>query len=401
VPGHQWPNGFGYEMQPDSTALTNRYVGLMQQVQALITSQGLSAAIYTQFTDVEGEINGIMTYDRQIMKMDTGSITGANTVVIAASDVSGQFPLNTVKSFQVTTPGYTDHYMQIANSLGVTAAVNASSDAGSKQASSFRIVLGLADATCYSFASITTPGQYLRHANYRIHSDPADGSALFNQDATFCARAGLSGDNISLESKNYPGYYIRHRNSELWLDPFQDSTLYRSDATWHVASPWSRSGVVLAVNALHSFQVTTPGLTDRSIRHSNGLGYTEVVTSGSDAGLRQDATFRIVPGLADATCYSFESLNYPGQYLRHSNYRIRKDAPDGSGSFNQDATFCAQPGLSGQGVSFQSYSYPDHYIRHINAELWIASNGGGNPSDNPASYVQDASWNVIAPWAAS
>ena len=30
---------------------------------------GLSAAVYTQTTDVEGEINGLMTYDRKVIKM--------------------------------------------------------------------------------------------------------------------------------------------------------------------------------------------------------------------------------------------------------------------------------------------------------------------------------------------
>jgi len=44
------------------------YSSLAKQVKPLI-AQGLSAAIYTQFTDVEGEINGFVTYDRQLMKI--------------------------------------------------------------------------------------------------------------------------------------------------------------------------------------------------------------------------------------------------------------------------------------------------------------------------------------------
>jgi len=158
------------------------------------------------------------------------------------------------------------------------------------------------------------------------------------------------------------------------------------------------NSVRVPLNSYQSFQVTTPGFTDRFLRYSSSLGYTEVVNGGSSTLLKQDATFKIVPGLADASCYSFESRNYPGQYLRHSNYRIRKDPNDGSMLFKQDATFCAQPGLSGTGVSFRSYNYPDRYIRHMNMEVWISSDGGPNAWDNPNSYVQDVSWSIVAPW---
>ena len=43
-----------------------------------------------------------------------------------------------------------------------------------------------------------------------------------------------------------------------------------------------------------------------------------------------DSQFRIVPGLANRTGYvSFESVNYPGHYLRHSGTQIRLDPVDG------------------------------------------------------------------------
>lgn len=35
-----------------------------------LVAQGLSAAIFTQLSDVEGELNGILTYDRKICKLD-------------------------------------------------------------------------------------------------------------------------------------------------------------------------------------------------------------------------------------------------------------------------------------------------------------------------------------------
>ena len=39
---------------------------------------GLSAAVYTQTTDVEGEVNGFMTYDRKVMKMPLEKLKEVN-----------------------------------------------------------------------------------------------------------------------------------------------------------------------------------------------------------------------------------------------------------------------------------------------------------------------------------
>jgi len=44
----------------------------------LLIGQGLAAAVYTQTTDVEVEVNGLMTYDRAMVKMDLKKIQAAN-----------------------------------------------------------------------------------------------------------------------------------------------------------------------------------------------------------------------------------------------------------------------------------------------------------------------------------
>jgi hypothetical protein len=46
---------------------------------------GLSAAIYTQVTDVETEVNGLFTYDRAITKPDAAQLKVAHDQLIAAS----------------------------------------------------------------------------------------------------------------------------------------------------------------------------------------------------------------------------------------------------------------------------------------------------------------------------
>ena len=45
---------------------------------------GVSAAVYTQTTDVEGEVNGLMTYDRVITKMPAEELFKINREVIEA-----------------------------------------------------------------------------------------------------------------------------------------------------------------------------------------------------------------------------------------------------------------------------------------------------------------------------
>jgi len=87
VSGHEWnPNeSFNYEMQATPAQLTRRYLSLLERVQGLMTSDGLSAAIYTQVTDVETEVNGLFTYDRAVTKPDAAQLKVAHNQLIAAS----------------------------------------------------------------------------------------------------------------------------------------------------------------------------------------------------------------------------------------------------------------------------------------------------------------------------
>lgn len=59
---------FGYGSQGDKKALKSAYNDLDKRVQEL-KKEGLCASVYTQLTDIEEEINGIMTYDRKVVKL--------------------------------------------------------------------------------------------------------------------------------------------------------------------------------------------------------------------------------------------------------------------------------------------------------------------------------------------
>lgn len=77
--GHTWlaKGNWGYKSFSNSQELTDAYVDLLAKLSPLIDSPGLSAAIYTQTTDVEVEVNGLMTYDRNLIKLDASRITEA------------------------------------------------------------------------------------------------------------------------------------------------------------------------------------------------------------------------------------------------------------------------------------------------------------------------------------
>ncbi len=71
LPGHTWTSqSWGYQPMTNLDNLNLHYRQLAMRVHTLNYSFGLSAAVYTQTTDVETECNGLMTYDRAVFKLD-------------------------------------------------------------------------------------------------------------------------------------------------------------------------------------------------------------------------------------------------------------------------------------------------------------------------------------------
>ena len=79
IDGHLWQpdKNWGYIKFKNSIEATDQYVSLANQLYKMIES-GFSAAIYTQITDVEIEVNGLMTYDRKIVKLDLERVREIN-----------------------------------------------------------------------------------------------------------------------------------------------------------------------------------------------------------------------------------------------------------------------------------------------------------------------------------
>jgi Glycosyl hydrolases family 2, sugar binding domain/Glycosyl hydrolases family 2, TIM barrel domain/Glycosyl hydrolases family 2 len=79
VDGHTWAQKtWGYRGTASSEDLTRKYERLLRAVYQLKEDQGLSAAVYTQITDVETEANGLLTYDRAVIKVNADRVAAAN-----------------------------------------------------------------------------------------------------------------------------------------------------------------------------------------------------------------------------------------------------------------------------------------------------------------------------------
>jgi hypothetical protein len=101
VDGHTWSTKtWGYRGTSDREDLTRKYERLLRGVYELRDRRGLSAAVYTQLTDVESEANGLFTYDREVLKVDQGRVAAVNrgdfskspviTIVLPTSQEKGQ-----------------------------------------------------------------------------------------------------------------------------------------------------------------------------------------------------------------------------------------------------------------------------------------------------------------------
>ena len=87
IEGHLWQadKNWGYVQYKNGDEVLAEYTGFAEQLKQLI-KQGCSAAVYTQTTDVEIEVNGLMTYDRKVIKMDEKKLRAVNEGIIKSME---------------------------------------------------------------------------------------------------------------------------------------------------------------------------------------------------------------------------------------------------------------------------------------------------------------------------
>lgn len=84
IEGHLWwtdKRNWGYRTYQSQAELEVSYQNVIDKLQPLIKT-GLAAAVYTQTTDVEGEVNGLMTYDRKVLKIPVDKVAAKHRALI-------------------------------------------------------------------------------------------------------------------------------------------------------------------------------------------------------------------------------------------------------------------------------------------------------------------------------
>ncbi|KAI4940329.1 hypothetical protein J4E86_010963 [Alternaria arbusti] len=201
---------------------------------------------------------------------------------------------------------------------------------------------------------------------------------------------GIGGDNSNgAQGTFYEGVMTTGYPSDATENAVQANIVAAKYATTSLTS-----GPAYTVGSSISFRATTAGYTDRYLAHTGSTVNTQVVSSSSTALLKRQASWTVRAGLANSACFSFESKDTAGSYIRHFNFVLQLQANDGSKAFKEDATFCPQSGFSGSGSSIRAWRYPTRYIRHYNNVGNIASNGGVHEFDAAASFNADATWSV-------
>lgn len=86
VDGHCFnQKDYGYRRLPDAAALWRDFSRLYEREVLPAVPRGLCASVYTQLSDVEDELNGLMTYDRRVVKLDADEVRELNEQLKEAS----------------------------------------------------------------------------------------------------------------------------------------------------------------------------------------------------------------------------------------------------------------------------------------------------------------------------
>ncbi|WP_424186793.1 AbfB domain-containing protein [Actinokineospora sp. G85] len=149
---------------------------------------------------------------------------------------------------------------------------------------------------------------------------------------------------------------------------------------------------------VQSLGATTPGVREWFVRRAAGSAVAGVIGAGTltpGPGDGADASWKVVTGLADPGCFSFESVVQPGYYLRVQTGAVVVVPADGSDQFRTQSTWCVRAGRTAAGVSLESKANPGKYLRHYQVSLYVADGAGGqSPWETPTHFADDATWKV-------
>jgi hypothetical protein len=107
----------------------------------------------------------------------------------------------------------------------------------------------------------------------------------------------------------------------------------------------------------------------RYITTTDSLGVLAAVRADSSSAVRHQATYAVLAGLADSTCFSFRAED--GRYLRHASWRFQLHQDEGTALFRGDATFCPRTGTTPGTIQLEAQIYPGWFLHHRGDQLWV------------------------------
>jgi hypothetical protein len=227
VPGHTWTTGWGYQTVRDADGLIRK---VRAQTSQLFDAENLSGYVYTQLTDVEQELNGLMTYDRQFK----APVERLGAVFAGKDRVS------------ITSEGYIREWLVIGP-LRASTILQSGADDGAQREEMARL--------------LRTP--YLPD---EPHIDPQEGQSLSIGGTTFAwKRVKLTDDQMDF----HKGFGEEHENAVAYAVAVLDSPRAVENATLLFGSDdgavaWlngKRVHTVARIRGVNLDEDTVPGLT--------------------------------------------------------------------------------------------------------------------------------------------
>lgn len=386
VKGHNWFNRSGWaygEMNATNGELTKRYLDMQSEILNLMFYPGLCASVYTQISDVEGETNGLYTYDRKVLKMDAKKLKAAHDAITGASkNMPKIFDANAGLAFaggknSVRLPKSPDLQFAFAGT-GKGEGCN----------------LASAIASC----EFDMPRGEGASAGVVMRACKDSGYLLgVKSDGTIFIKGYGSASGLNIEKRAELGGRLKLKaqafGSVLYLDVNGRRIFARG-----AALPFGKAGV-FSQNCgaqFENFAVKNPA---KRIRAQNAPVKFFVIRE-EDKKLRciidcnpkamGDIFWEFEPGLADGGGVSIRSMGYPDKYivLDESGEVLLKSFED-TESFRKGATWRVRKGNADETkTSFESELKPGTFLRHKAWRLAAgeAESGGGK---------NDSTWEVI------
>lgn len=144
--------------------------------------------------------------------------------------------------------------------------------------------------------------------------------------------------------------------------------------------------------------INNSALATRHVRHQDGLGWSMNVDANSPLQTRQEASWKIVAGLGNARCYSFESTRIPGQYLyAGGTASVRTELATPAGKDPNYFTWCAeQAAYNKDSITFSVAADRFRVLRMYDTRLYQGAlfEAGKPEADSQPSVVADTAWKI-------